>query len=271
MKNATKEQQGNFENVFSRKEYLYTLFQPKSALPFRTWLRCAEDGSSLQERALTCLLRFTEDHAPKLADCLQAPQLWHPAQSLQIINNALTQLNLIGNQEQVCVEDLFAKPLTAMGKRSLTARLCSPLADAKEIVRRQEEIQWIYEHPSEQKGIELGLASIYDLSRLHRSIVRGTLNATDVLQLYQSYQAILLLWSSLKGSPFEYPKEIYEYAFLCKDEALNLFDIKKAQKAQEQDRQNELGFLLDSIGPKSAKAEEAIQAIYSEANQWLKT
>jgi DNA mismatch repair protein MutS len=261
---AHPEQQGAFEKILPREEYLRSMFQPKTALPLRTWLRCMVDGSSLQERALVCLLRFAEDHAPALAQCLQAPTLWHPTQSLQIINNALTQLNLIGSQEQ-CVEDLFHSPVTPMGKRSLTARLCTPVADASLIIQRQKEIEWILAHPKEQKTIEQLLRGIYDVSRLHRTLVRGTLKATDAIQLYQSYQSLLFLIRHLEDSPFSASLE--EKVQECMDRFGALFDINKAVKAQE--KSDELGFFLDAVAPKTAVAEAAIQAIYQKANQWL--
>jgi DNA mismatch repair protein MutS len=269
IRQANPEDQGGFEKVLVREEYLRNLFQPKTALPLRTWLRCKEDGSSYQERALIGLLRFAEDHLPKLAECLQAPQLWHPTQSLQIINNALTQLNLIGTQEdQQYVENLFTSPLTAMGKRSLTARLCSPLADAKEILGRQEEINWILESDRIQKELEIGLSGIYDIARLHRSIIRATVKASDVLQLYQSYQSILLLCGILRKSPFGGPNDVETSAKSCINEFSKVFDIEKATRAQE--KPDELGFLLATIGPKTADSEAKIGGIYEKANEWLK-
>jgi DNA mismatch repair protein MutS len=269
-KAASSEQQGQFEKVFARGEYLQQMFQPQSGLSLRRWLRVAEDGSSRTERALVCLLRFAEDHAPKLADCLQVPQLWHPKQNLQIINNALTQLNLIGNDSQQCVEDLFVPPITPMGKRSLRTRLCTPLANAAEIVQRQLELDWILKTPSvNQKQLETALAGIYDMSRLHRCIIRGTLKATDVLQLYQSYQSTQMLLAIVKTSPFQTgtSSSLQIQLKTCLESLLELVDIQKAIKAQE--KPDEYGFLLDSVAPHVANAENQITEIYKQANQWL--
>jgi DNA mismatch repair protein MutS len=263
---ASPDQQGAFEKPLVREDYLRKLFQPKSSLPLRTWLRCANES---QERALVMLLRFAEDHAPKLAECLQAPQLWYPTQSLQVINNALTQLNLVGGSEQ-CVEDLFATPVTAMGKRSLTARLCSPVADAEQILKRQEEVGWILSiDPALLKSIESALAGVYDVSRLHRSIVRGTVKANDALQLYQSYESVVLLCDLVAKAPFSDTAQIQTNAKACAKEFTASIDIQKAVKAQE--NPEELGFLLDSVGPNSAVAEARVTEIYSTAAKWLKT
>jgi DNA mismatch repair protein MutS len=267
VKSVSTDQQGALEKALVREDYLRQMFQPKSALPLRTWLRCAADGSSLQERALVCLLRFAEEHAPKLAECLQPPQLWHPTQSLQIINNALTQLNLLGGQEQQCVEDLFVSPITAMGKRSLTARLCSPIADAFEICKKQSEVDWMI--TNDQTSIELGLSSMFDMSRLHRSIIRGTVKACDILQLYQSYQSILLLYKTVKISPFQEPLDLETNVTHCIQSLEKQFDLKKAVKSQE--NPEELGFLYQTTGPASVKAETQIAELYSQAQEWLDT
>jgi DNA mismatch repair protein MutS len=268
MRQASPEQQGNLEKATTREDYLRSLFQPKTALPFRTWLHCAPDGSSLQERALTGLLRFSEDHVASLASCLQEPRLWHPTHSLQVINNALTQLNLIGTSEHLCVEALFSSPQTAMGKRSLTARLCSPIADHERILKRQEEVTWLIDaSKQQQKEIEGCLSLTYDIARLHRGIIRGTVRATDIIQLNQSYQSVKLMWSATQCSPFQEPFTILDNTQACLKELHALFDVEKAIKAQESE--DTLGFLKDSIAPKSAVAEQAVAAVYEKADEWL--
>lgn len=265
---SSPEQQGNLELPTTREEYLRSLFQPRTALPFRTWLRCATDGSSLQERALTGLLRFSEDHVASLATCLQEPHLWHPTHSLQVINNALTQLNLVGTSEQQCVEALFSPPHTAMGKRSLTARLCSPIADYERILKRQEEVTWLMDASKEQqKEIEGCLSLTYDIARLHRGIIRGTVRAADIIQLNQSYQSVKLMWSATKQSPFHDPSTILEHTDICLRELNSLFDIEKAIKAQESE--DTTGFLKDEVAPKSAEAETKVASVYQKANDWL--
>jgi DNA mismatch repair protein MutS len=256
-------------NPVAREDYMRQMFQPRTALPLRTWLRVATDGSSLSERALVSLLRFAEDHAPNLASCLQAPQVWHPTQNVQIINNALTQLNLVGSTpDQQCVQDLFVSPQTAMGKRSLTARLCKPVVDAAIIRARQEEIQWILDSSKQQqKEIEAALSLLYDLSRLHRSIIRGTLQATECLQLVQSYTSAAHLWKIVQNSPFQTEQNLHENIQQCLTEFTALFDTEKARKAQISP--TDTGFLQDSVGPNSAAAEKRIAEIFEKANDWL--
>jgi len=269
VRQVTPESIGALESPTVREVFLRETFQPKTALPLRVWLHCASDGSSNQERALVAALRFAEDHAPKLASCLQAPTVWHPTQSLQVINSALTQLNLVGTvHDQLVVKDLFSEPKTPMGKRSLLGRLCSPIADSEQIQQRQMEIQWMLDLPPlQQKELETTLGLIYDIARIHRSILRGSLHAADCLNLHQSYQSAIHLWSIIQGSLFSASKTLLKDLQHCATQLQELFDIRKAEQAREYPE--EYGFLQDSVGPKSAEAEEACAAVFEEANNWL--
>ncbi len=268
---ATKEVQGALEQPQARETYLRQLFQPKTALPLRTWLRVSPDGASLTERALCSLLRFAEDHAPKLAECLQAPKLWHPKDTLQVINNALIQLNLVKlgtASDQQCIEDLFVKPLTAMGKRSLTARLCSPLTDATQIQKRQEQLHWILTASDlTRTQLQTGLSLLFDLSRLHRFLYRGSITALDVVHYHQTLSTLQFLLPQLRTSPF-FQEHLVQDITICLEQFSQQFDLEKAKKAAEQPE--DLGCLLDSTGPKTASVEQQIRSIHSKADQWLR-
>ena len=263
IRNANPEYQGAFEKELTRETYLRDMFQPRTALPLRVWLRTGP----FSERALTGLLRFAEDHAPRLASCLQAPSIWHPKQNLQVINNALTQLNLIGTQDQTCVEDLFATPLTPMGKRALRSRLCTPLADSTEICERQHQIDFILSlDKAHRKEIEAGLTLLYDISRLHRCLVRGSIQASDILQLYQTYQTSGHLMKALKSGPLS-PGDLPSSIEICLIEFGKVFDQQKALLAQK--TEGDRGFLQDLMAPLTAAAETRIQELYKDAETWI--
>ena len=251
-----------FDKPLTRETYLRSTFNPKTSLPLRVWLHCTED--SLREKALCTVLRFAEDHAPNLASCLQPPILWHPTENVQIINNALTQLNLIKQSENLCVEDLFSSPQTAMGKRSLRARLCTPLTRCEKIQERQKEIQWMIEHNSKEIKATLGL--IADIARLHRSIQCGTLKAIDVVHYIQSYQSANYLYEILKSSPLN--RDLIDYIETSLYTFTQLFDLTKAKKSAESS--DDIGFLSSKTGPKSEEAEQRCQNIINKANNWLK-
>ena len=266
--NVSPENQGTLENPVIRYNYLQGIFLPKTALPLRTWLHIEED--SLKERALCVLLRYVEEHIPKLASCLQPPRVWHPEESMQIINNALSQLNLISTNQQG-VKDLFCKPQTAMGRRELETRLCMPMTVPTHIRKRHDEIEWVLQNKEAQEQLDTCLILIYDLARLHRKIVRGTLEGEDILQLYQSYTSSQTIWElCLKNnSPFLEPNTIPSFLQESLEIFNSLFDIEKAQKAKKEEKEDELSFFKGHVSPKIEEVEKEIQILYKDANEWL--
>lgn len=260
---------GTLTKSFVREQYMQSIFQPQTALPIRTWLHLPSDGSSRHELALTCLLRFAEDHAPSLASCLQAPSVWHPTHHVQIINNALTQLNCIGSTpDQPSLLDCFLPPSTAMGKRALRQRICTPITDSQQLQIRQEECKWCMETPTAQECLAC-LTCMYDIPRLHRAIVQGRFAAADCIQLVQSYEAAKQLWTCTASSPFQTNPIILQSITTCLAEFHKLFDREKACRAIESS--DEWGFLQSSVGIQSAKSEGQIASIKQSANQWLQT
>jgi DNA mismatch repair protein MutS len=249
-----------FDNPNTRESYLRSTFQPKTALPLKTWLNTT--NSELAEGALCFLLRFAEDHAPNLAKSLQAPRLWHPTDNVQIINNCLTQLNLIRSSESPCVEDLFIPPITVMGRRGLREYLCTPLTQVNLIKNRQKGLMWLQNH--DMKEIRTALGLINDLPRIHRSIQCGKICAGDVLAYVTSLQSSQYLCELLVESPFStnLQKDIQSSLTIFN----TIFDIEKAKESSET-----LGFLRESVGPRSYNAELKCKEIFSKANEWLKT
>jgi DNA mismatch repair protein MutS len=77
-----------------------------------------------------------------------------------------------------------------------------------------------------------------------------------------------MLLSILKSSPFVQESSTLQIQLkTCIESLLEIVDIQKAVKAQE--NHDETGFLLDSVAPFSATAENQIAEIFSQANQWL--
>jgi DNA mismatch repair ATPase MutS len=146
------------------------------------------------------------------------------------------------------------------------------------IQKRQEEVSWILnKDESHIKELETALNLIYDISRIHRSILRGTIHASDSINLYQSYQSAKHIWSLLKKSPFiesesgskSKQKPLLDTIQQCIEQFTEVFDIEKAKNARL--RSEELGFLQNSVAPKTAEAEKRCEEIYNEGRSWLET
>jgi DNA mismatch repair protein MutS len=261
---------------YARDAYMEKLFQPRTALPFRTWCGFTQ-STDLSEKALYKLLEFSNDHAPDLASNLQQPIHWHPSTHLHIINNALHQLNYItddSNQSNQSIVSLFTTPYTSMGKRALSQRLCTPLANSSSIRERLESVQWFLACSKEQsKQIDSCFQCMYDLPRLHRTIIRGTLQASDVLQLAQTYiscsHLLECVETSMKHESIQEIKNALEQCILSLDK---YFDRVGAEKAtSESENEQEYSFLQESIAPKSKKYETLCSSIHTDANNWLKS
>ena len=253
---------------FSREEYMRTLFQPKTSLPIRTWL-CLEPDS-YSELALYNLLQFSEDHAPSLAKSLQKPHVWHPSTHLRIVNNALQQLNFVTQDEHQSIISLFTSPITAMGKRAISERLCIPLADPIQISKRLEQVQYFIDTETSSKNIQACFQSMYDLPRLNRLIIKGKVGPSEVLQLIQTLISAEHLYEFVKDSPIESTFDsvsIIDAVKECLAVLESIFDKQRAAAALE--NPDDYGCLHEHIGPKTAAYEKKCADVYKSANDWL--
>lgn len=258
-------------SAFAREEFMKNLFSPKTSLPFRTWLGI-QQTSSFSELALCRLLEFSEDHAPSLAKSLQKPHVWHPDTHLRIVNNALQQLNFISQDTihvQQSVISLFSKPYTPMGKRTLSQRLCTPLANPHKILERLQQTQYLINLPTNlQKKLSDSLQSMHDLPRLHRAITRGNIDSEDILRLIQTYEAIALQETifTIKDTPFEFsliPNLVKD----CIQTFDSIFDRERCMK--KKDVPANFGTLQTCYGQRTSEVEAQIEELIQSANSWV--
>lgn len=260
--------QKRLETEGVRERYLQEMYQPRNAMPIRTWLHL--DGTRALERVLCSLITYVEDHIPSLAKSLQEPQIWHPDETLRVINNALVQLNLIPSGNGLpSIKDSFTPPKTRMGRRALAQRLSLPLTQTDAIQKRHEQIAWLLDHPDEQEGIRKALQTMYDLPRLHRNLVRGTITGADICQLYETYASAEFLWKAVQSSVFSPESaEKRTQIRLLKQTFERLFDYEKAKQIPDTQTQGELGFLQD-VFQQSKQCERQIQDVHSAAKAWV--
>jgi DNA mismatch repair protein MutS len=183
---------GSFEHELVRGEYLQKIYAVKSVLPIRTYLGLR----SLQEElALLHLLQFMEEHDANLLKSLHRNETWNPNTTLVCGNHALTQLQMTSvSHPEDSVLGLFDTCLTVMGRRAIKERLLSPYSDATTIRSRLTEIQEYMTWPEANiKTMERQLRFMFDLPRLHRKILCGTVTAAELAGLFQTYDAIRVL------------------------------------------------------------------------------
>ena len=190
---------GAFGSATTRAEYLQRVYQIRSALPPRTFLSLR---TTEEETALLYALQFIEEHCPSLLRQFHRNEPWIPHLRLICGNHALTQLQMCG--AGMSVLSLFDKAVTPMGKRATKERLLTPYAQAAEIQARLREVRAAYEWPEKTwMGVLATLRVMFDLPRLHRRLLCGTMTPSEITNLYQTYHAMESLSEILQGSVLE--------------------------------------------------------------------
>jgi DNA mismatch repair protein MutS len=184
IRSASEEKQGNLEQQHVREELLRRVYNIQSLLPTKEWLRLQTE---IEERSLVGLLRFVEDHLPSAFEKLRRNHRWQPDTALTLGNNALTQLQITSAKIQDSVLGLFRGCITPLGKRGIRQRILIPTANSKLLTKRYAQVESLFKKDNSQ--IHKYLRHIYDLPRIHRKIVCGTIVAADILCLHQSYIA----------------------------------------------------------------------------------
>lgn len=180
---------GSFSKELANSEYLRKAYSIKSLLPPKEWLGLR---STYEETALLFLLQFMEEHMPSTSQQLARNEPWVPNLQLVCGNHALTQLQIISsNSGELSVISLFTGAITPMGKRGITVRLLRPLTSSHIIQQRLDELDEVLQWPNDlRSSILKELRFCFDLPRIHRKVLMGTIAFTEFASLYQTYFAI---------------------------------------------------------------------------------
>ena len=88
---------------------------------------------------------------------------------------------------------------TAMGARTLRTWITQPLIDMEEILRRQDALEEINEHPIDREEMREYLGPVYDLERLSSRMASKTANPRDMIAFRNSLQMLPPILEILKG------------------------------------------------------------------------
>jgi DNA mismatch repair protein MutS len=249
---------GSFAHPLVRTEYLQKVYSIKSLLPPRTYLGLRAD---LEEFALLYLLQFMEEHDSTMLQSFHQNEPWIPHARLICGNHALTQLQMTGHSINESVIGLFDKCITAMGKRAIKERLLSPYSMPHEIRMRLEEVQDYLSWSDEKiKKLDRQLRFMFDLPRLHRKLQCGTIQASEVAGLLQTYSALYVVMTQIVQEttlvqPFSLP-EWYDY-----------LDIVSTHVSEDKAKMASMDMTIfnietyPEIGKKEKEIQEVIQTI----------
>jgi DNA mismatch repair protein MutS len=253
------------ESDLAREEFFGKMFKVRSLMPIKAFLGIP---SQQVEKSLLFLLRFVEDHFPQQAERLTSHTIYNPAKTMRLSNNIIEQLNIITGNGQKSILDIADHTFSSIGKRALRERILRPITDSYSLQQRWNQVEWcLGMEPAIKKLIERDLKGMYDLPRLHFKIACASINATDILQLFQSYGATYCLIENLADTPLACPAELKDKILAYKNLFTQMFDEGKAVKKSQGEV---VGFLTDSAGPLSAAVEREIQEIWSTWNKSLK-
>lgn len=248
---------GMLESPLIQEEYLRKLYNIRSMLPVCEWLYITPK----EQPGLILLLKFIEEHLPSSFQLLERNQRWIPKSAVRLGNAALTQLQLIAPNIRESVLGLYDKCITSIGKRGLRNRLLNPIWDASILNQRLQRIENLQAiSKSDSDALITSLRSVYDIPRIHRRLLCGTISAEDIISLHTSYLAAksLLTMNCVLAN----------YSSLCNLGDIHLlissleaeFDIKKA----EQGSSDNISFLPSHKYLEIKKAEEDIETIIKE-------
>ena len=265
---ANSDELGPLENPTVRAECLKEFFSDHGLMSIREFL--GVKSNEKVERCLTSLLCFAKEHIPSAVKNLIGHSTWTPGDGVYLGNHSLVQLNYVSAAQEESVFNLFQRSITALGRRATRARLLHPSSSPKRIEQKLKEVDYFYQvDPELQKSVETQLRLMFDISRLHRNCMIYTCNASDILNLNQSYQCILQLINLVDQtqSPFSFQPwlvELEEYLALFN----TLFDVQKAERSV---RGDEVSFLKDEVAPKTKECEDKLTASLRAANEVVET
>jgi len=167
---------------------------------------------ALASESLAVLIDFIATHDSSICQKLSNPIKLDLSRYIYLGNNALEQLNILDTPHQNSIIKLINNTSTAMGKRLLKERLSHPIKDTKELKRRYELSNNLYDYHT---PIEGELANIYDIERLTRRIKLNRLHPFELSYLYDSLLSIKSIIEFMEN--YKFFKSPYS------SEELNLF------------------------------------------------
>jgi len=153
--------------------------------------------------ALTLLIDFVADHNMKVVQKLSRPVNVKNSSFLYLGNNALEQLNIIGDNKKETLLNIVNNGCSAIGKRFIADQLKNPLLDTSEIRKRFSLPGQITSSMKDE--LRSHLRSIYDIERISRKIELQSIAPFELHNLYTSIEDVLLIAEELseKGLSIE--------------------------------------------------------------------
>lgn len=168
----------NYQNDFLGKIYNTGLLKPIEYLDLETKVYSVI--------SFIKLLQFAYEHNENIIQNIKKPKILNESNNLIMLNNTISQLNLIDKKGIISVFSIINYTSTILGKRLLKERLLNPIRDKTELNFRYDlvdNMRKVYEKYEK-------LLNIMDIDRLHRKIKLGILNPTDFVNIINAYNNV---------------------------------------------------------------------------------
>lgn len=248
---------GGFSSEIVRNEYLQKVYSIQSLLSPKIYLGLRTEQ---EELALLHLLQFVEDHFSSVIRLFHRNEAWNPNTKLICGNHALVQLQLTGHRQHETVVSLFNRCITPMGKRGIRERLLSPYSSAHDIQNHLEQVEDYMNWPEDcTRNLERQLRFMFDLPRLHRKILCGVIQPLEVVQMFQTYSAVQVIFKKIT----ENTKLKHSFTEECWQEYQNTLQLHFSEEKAKQCSEDQSMFNSTTY-PDIGKLEVEIQNILSQ-------
>jgi DNA mismatch repair protein MutS len=194
----------------------------------------------MKQDAIICfvyLLQFAYEHNEKILIGIHKPKFIENDKYMQLINNALINLNIISNStnKTSSVINLLNNCKTNIGKRYFRKCLINPLTNVNLINERYDECDF-YIKDKFYENVRKYLSGVSDFERLHKRIIMKTLQPPEMNSIYNSFQNVYNLFEILKDKNAKFKNygisssECFENNLQGMNEYLTRFELSECEK-----------------------------------------
>jgi len=196
----------------------------------------------MKQDAIICfvyLLQFAYEHNEKILSGIDKPIFIQNDKYMQLINNALINLNIVSQNNSTCktssVINLLNNCKTNIGKRYFRKCLINPLTNINLINERYDECQF-YINDKFYENVRKYLSGVSDFERLHKRIIMKTLQPPEMNSIYNSFQNVYNLFVILKNKNANFKNygisssERFENNLQGMNDYLTRFELSECEK-----------------------------------------
>ena len=172
-----------------QKQYLENVFTCHTKLNIFDYLDL--ENSIYGRISYINLLTYCQEHIKNIINNINKPSIYENDDILYIGNNALTQLDIIpnNNTKNFSLLNIIDFTYTAMGKRYLNEQLTIPIFDTELLNKRYNDIDILANTKFNTKLCN-SLKEIHDTERLHRRLKLQKLQPFEILNLLNDYEQL---------------------------------------------------------------------------------